>query len=116
MTRLGDRVRAYVLFATDEGLDPDESDLFARANGIGGVTVVRDDGTQADLLGARTSGQVYLYAEDGALVFAGGITPSRSHEGDSVGRQRLLSLVGEGDADRPSSDVFGCGLDNGETE
>jgi hypothetical protein len=57
-----------------------------------------------------TSGAVLLYSSDGKLLFQGGITPARGHQGDSFGRQRILALL-DGDApDRRDAPVFGCAL------
>jgi hypothetical protein len=51
-----------------------------------------------------------LYGIDGRLLFAGGITSSRGHQGDNAGLDRVLSLVRGGKAERSESSVFGCGL------
>jgi hypothetical protein len=115
MTRLQGRVRGYVLFIKPEelGADWERTDLWRSASILDDVTVVADpDGVQAGLFGAKTSGQVYLFSPAGELQFEGGITPTRSHQGDSVGRQRIVSLVTEGRSDRDSSAVYGCSLDD----
>jgi len=112
-TRLGDRVRTYVLFVRPEGEGEswDDTAIRDRAESLAGVDVVRDDGgREAARLGAATSGQTYLYAPDGRLLFAGGITPMRGHEGDNLGRRRIVAIVESGRADRAGSEVFGCGL------
>jgi hypothetical protein len=111
MTRLNGKLRAYVLVWLPEGAGAsfERSSLFDRAARIDGVTVVADrGGAETERFGARTSGQVYLYGADGALRFEGGLTPSRAHEGDSVGRRRIVELVTADHADRPTSAVFGC--------
>jgi hypothetical protein len=78
---------------------------------IPGFTVVEDrEGRIARSFGVRTSGQVLLYARDGALVFRGGITPGRGHSGDNPGSDALQGLLmGETPAIR-SFPVFGCSL------
>lgn len=80
-----------------------------------GVHLYRDrGGAVARRFGAFTSGDIALFAPDGRLVFRGGITPARGHEGDNPGQDALLTLV----AGRPSgrslitSPVFGCPLDS----
>jgi len=74
------------------------------------VHVLRDeDGAEAARFGAATSGTVALY-RDGKLLFNGGITPARGHEGDSFGKERLVSLLTTGKADRNDAPVFGCSL------
>lgn len=110
MTQLHGRVRAYVLFATlERGETWAHSDLHDRASEIRDVEVVTDvGGREAARFGAVTSGQTYLYAADGRLLFSGGITAARGHAGDNVGSSRILSLVASRHADRNGSPVFGC--------
>ena len=113
MARLPDRPNAYVLFLQPEDVSPDWSrtDLWRSAVAIPGVTVVRDDdGAEARRFGALTSGLTLAYDRDGRLLFEGGITPSRGHEGNSFGQERIVSLLTGGKADRTDSPVFGCAL------
>jgi hypothetical protein len=122
MTDAGPRIEAFVVF-----VGPNESsavggllDLRATARAIPNVRVIEDP-TEARVFGAATSGQVLLYANDGALVFRGGLTAARGHEGDSVGGDVVRRLVQGTAAPRPSSSsspehpapasaVFGCAL------
>ena len=85
------------------------------AQGMRGVRVVGDPkGRLARRFGVRTSGQTLLYDKAGELRFAGGITPSRGHEGDNRGsgmiRQVVLEDTRPGDATTP---VFGCAIQSG---
>lgn len=56
-----------------------------------------------------------LFDSEGDLLFSGGITPSRGHEGANVGTRRIVDLVERGDTDRNVANVFGCGLFTEET-
>jgi len=108
----GDRVATTVLFYADPRLGAEWSHtaLRERASELPGVTVADDPlGEQARLFGARTSGQALLYGTDGVLLFAGGLTPARGHEGDNDGRAALQDLLlhGHGADHAP---VFGCSL------
>lgn len=70
------------------------ADLWRRAAAITGVTVMEDaEGHESRRFGAATSGQALLYGPDGTLLFAGGITESRGHEGDNAGRSAITALV-----------------------
>jgi hypothetical protein len=72
---------------------------------------VRDvDGLEARSFGAATSGQTLLYDKRGALLFSGGITGARAHQGDNVGRRSLVALLNGGPNERPGTSVFGCSL------
>src|SRR5689334_21150915 len=96
LARLPGRLAAHVVFLKPSGL-PDgweQTDLWRRAASIPGVRVWRDDdGVEATRFGAATSGQVIIYDAGGALIFSGGITPSRGHEGDNAGRDAVIALL-----------------------
>jgi len=68
------------------------------------------DGREARLFGITTSGSVALFDQSGALLFHGGITPSRGHEGDNAGCAALTSLLaGRASAIR-TTPVYGCSI------
>lgn len=69
-----------------------------------------EDGVEARLFHAGTSGMVLLYSATGRLLFAGGITGSRGHIGDNYGIQRLRTALFNGTPARPGTPVFGCSL------
>jgi hypothetical protein len=113
MGRLGDRAVAHVLFLLpkDAATDWEKTDLWRRAAAIPGVTVHSDvAGVEAARFHAATSGQTVVYDGAGRLIFRGGITGARGHEGDNAGLERIVSLVRSGKADRAESSVFGCPL------
>jgi len=117
MTRLDGYAEAWVLFMRPAGFakDWEKTDLWERALEIPGVTPLLDDeGREAALFGARTSGQTVLFDPSGQLLFAGGITNGRAHEGDNIGESRLISLVTEGRADSDRASVYGCDLTDSE--
>lgn len=113
MTHAGARVRAYVVEMRPVGMptDWDDTGLRRTAASIPGVTVVvDDDGREVERFGAETSGQTLLYSAEGHLLFSGGTTAARGHEGDSAGVAAMLAFIG-GDAGAPTSaPVFGCEL------
>jgi hypothetical protein len=113
MRRLHGQVTGQVLFVRPAGMPEDweRTGTWRAAHGIPGVRVWTDaGGVEAARFGARTSGQVLLYGKEGRLLFSGGITPVRGHLGDSVGQERIVSLVTTGHADAATSRVFGCAL------
>jgi len=113
MTRLEGRVHAFLLFMKPTEFDDDweKTDLWRRAAEIPGVTPLVDpDGRDASVFGARTSGQVVVYDAGGRLVYAGGITNGRAHEGDNIGESRLIALVTGEHADANHAAVYGCGM------
>src|SRR5262249_49648190 len=78
---------------------------------IPGLAVMIDeDGREAELFQARTSGQSALYDAQGRLAFRGGITASRGHAGDNPGRSAIEGLLHAGTAGANRTAVFGCAL------
>jgi hypothetical protein len=113
MSRFHDRLDATVLFWSprDAPREWEGDGLWTSAARIPRVSVLRDrDGREASRFGVSTSGGVVLYDQGGRLLFKGGITPARGHEGDSFGRERIASLLTTGTADRADAPVFGCEL------
>jgi hypothetical protein len=116
VTRVSGRLAAHVLFMRPPGVEErwEETDIVRRAREIPGVTTAVDaDGREAALFRASTSGETILYGADGRLLFHGGITPSRGHEGDNSGLARVVSLINTGAADQSESAVYGCALLDG---
>lgn len=112
MAQAQDRVTAYAVFVKPSGSSDDweKTDLWQSAASIPGVNVVVDDGAEAQLFNAVTSGQTVLYDAEGHLLFSGGITASRGHSGDNDGRSSIVSLLNTGVAGREETSVFGCPL------
>lgn len=78
---------------------------------IPGVVVIRDtQGREATLFHIETSGDTVLYDTNGILEFHGGITPSRGHVGDNVGRDSLQALLLGMPSEQSTGPVFGCPL------
>ena len=113
MLGFGGRVHAVALVVKPFEL-PDlwsESDVTARLREIPNVEVVRDlGGAKAGAFGAQSSGQTLLYDNAGHLVFDGGITAFRGHEGPSVGGETLKQLVAGTGVAGTRTKVFGCSL------
>ena len=108
-------VTAYVLFVIPRGERAgwERGELWDRATALHGVRVIPDpDGAlSVGVFRLAVSGHVLVYGRDGALRFSGGITSSRGHVGDSVGRERLAAALADRVPDAPTSHVFGCSLE-----
>ena len=109
------RASVHLFFYRPKGTAPEwaHSDLYRRAAAIPEVTVHEDeDGAQARLFHAQTSGHVVLYAANGIRMFDGGITIMRGHEGESAGRAAITGfLLGE-PATTAQTPIFGCEIDD----
>lgn len=107
------RIAARVVFVQPAGASDDwvHSDLWRLATGIANVTVAVDrDGGIARALNATTSGQTALYDPTGKLLFAGGLTPARGHEGGNVGVDAALAVTKSNSTAGFATPVYGCSL------
>ncbi len=91
--------------------------LFATASAMKNVAVsIDEDGKEAERFGAETSGFVVAYDTQGRLLFSGGITGSRGHEGKNAGEELLQTMIrSAGQRGAPTvqpaqSPVFGCAI------
>lgn len=115
--RLRGRMQTDIVFVPeDERPDFVEATLRERAHSLTDALVLDDPGGEAKRFGAETSGSVIVYDPGGRLVFSGGLTAIRSHEGGSAGQDRIVALVTTGNADRADSPVFGCSLESKQEE
>jgi len=95
-SRFAGRIATYVVFMHPAGSAADWShtDTWDTASSLAGVRVLTDtDGHEAERFGATTSGHVVLYDRSGRLLYSGGITPGRGHEGDSPQLDQLMRLI-----------------------
>lgn len=113
MASLSQKVAVTVVFPLPKGVPPgwEQGELWQEASAIPGVHLTTDqDGQETSRFGVKGSGHVLLYQPSGRLVFSGGITPSRGHEGDNPGRSAVDGLVLHGYSPVNHTPVFGCPL------
>lgn len=88
-----------------------ETDLWRSAAAVPGVTVRSDiGGREARRYGAKTSGHVVLYDLEGRLLFHGGITGARGHNGDNPGADAVSAHLTGQPGPVSTAPVFGCPL------
>jgi len=107
------KVSPIIVFVIPPDIEPGwkQSDLWKSAMAMHGIRVLCDQGgVEAQRFGVKGSGHTLLYASSGKLLFSGGITPSRGHEGDNSGRSAIISFVLDGHALVSQTPVFGCSL------
>jgi hypothetical protein len=120
MTLCRGRVQAYAVFvkpAAAEDAEWNQSDLWTSATQIPGVVAIYDvDGKEAQRFQAATSGLTILYDRGGQILFRGGITASRGHRGDNLGRSAIVALLNQGSALVDHTEVYGCELGTTNTD
>lgn len=110
--------RIYALiFEPMPGVAVNDQEDFARTRitkrliQLPGVELIADPGSEiATGFGALTSGHTLVYDASGQLVYSGGLTPTRAHEGPNTGSATLVSLFNGGEAIAPVAPVYGCPL------
>jgi hypothetical protein len=71
-------------------------------------------GVEASRLGLTTSGEIAIYAAGGNLLYSGGITGGRAHEGGNPGEAAALAALSKAGSMRSRrAPVFGCELGKG---
>lgn len=88
----------------------ERTNVYEGASRIRRVRVMLDlDGAEARLFGGFTSGQTFLYDDQGRLRFAGGVTSLRGHAGLNRGRADVIRIAQQrsGNGTHP---VFGCAI------
>lgn len=105
--------RVAIVAVTPEGADTSwlNSPIMERASRLAASDVVLDyGGHEAEIFGVTTSGTAMLFDRSGACQYAGGLTASRGHEGDSSGANALASLLAGTESANRRLPVFGCRL------
>jgi len=113
LTSVQNKVAVDIVFTIPDGLPSgwEKEDLYKSAMAIPGVHVLVDQGgREAQRFGVRGSGHTLLYSSSGQLLFSGGITGSRGHEGDNAGQSAVISFILHGHALVSRTPVFGCSL------
>lgn len=109
------RAAASVLFLKPAGYSKAwaQTALWRQAAAIPGVRVLLDNNEDMTRrFGAATSGETLLYAPGGRLLYQGGLTGSRGHEGDNAGLSEVAALLGNQNlkAAARQEPVYGCPL------
>jgi hypothetical protein len=113
LARLEGKVDVDIVFHRPSGssIEWDQSNLWARAKKLNNAnTLIDTDGKLVELFKPKTSGQVYLYSTSRDLIYSGGITSSRGHEGDNTGSSAILDWVLHKKLATKVFSVFGCTL------
>lgn len=103
---------AQVVFMKTKKLDPlfKNNELLKKAKLLPRTKILFDeDGKEARYFGALTSGQTYLYHSEKGLLFSGGLTAARAHEGKSSGQESIEQIL-RNKPSRNIASVFGCDM------
>jgi hypothetical protein len=79
---------------------------------IPGVSVIPQPLLASEAFAGETSGQTLLYEPGGILVYSGGITRGRGHQGDNAGADAVVARVAGRTRELLRLPAFGCPLKN----
>jgi hypothetical protein len=106
------QLQAHVVFTHPDGASNSwisDSTLYKKAKSIPGLKVLVDkNGKEAKLFGVETSGHLCVFDPQNRLVFDGGVTGRRGHEGDNAGLDSVVRLVHGRESALKKTNVFGC--------
>jgi hypothetical protein len=120
LQRLGaafeNKAKFYMVFELPVGADPTwaQTDLWKEAQLTPVIKRVTDEQQmEARGFGSVTSGDTFVYGPQGQLLFHGGITASRGHDGYCKGYDAVLRILLDTQHSQVSrTKTFGCGLFN----
>lgn len=113
LTPLHGQVDSVSVFCVPEQASAEwlQTDLVMFAGQLPDMEIRFDEGgTECQRFGAMTSGLVMLFSPAGELLFQGGITASRGHEGDNASSAALAALINGSPAAVDRMPVYGCPL------
>lgn len=76
----------------------------------GAVQQFDTGGTEQALFHAKISGEVFAYSPTGVLIYHGGVTASRGHEGDNPAKSQLMARLNDPTLEPIELAAFGCTL------
>lgn len=100
--------RVYFYQPDDQPDDWARTELWRQASAIPNVTIQTVSEEDLREFGVTTSGQTLLYNAYGQLLFSGGITATRGHEGDNAGSESIENYLRTGKTTVSQTPVFGC--------
>ncbi len=115
-SHFNDQISVKIIFWIPDSVSEDwkQCALWKKVQGMVGVEGIQDSsGKLASRFGAKTSGQVVLYDQQGWLKFQGGVTAMRGEEGSNAGVEMIKTVIRKSDSRISSTPVFGCALGSG---
>lgn len=113
VTNFPNRLNCWIIFLKPETVTDNwyQTDLWRKANKMKDLRVYLDqNGKEATLFSVKSSGRVLLYDTNMHLIFSGGLTASRGHEGDNLGKSTIEKYLKTHKLTTNSSPSFGCPL------
>lgn len=114
LSRLAERnmdlmeIHIFIVPLSDQSTESNSFDFEKKASEIPNAKLSTIGESEIKEFGAVTSGQTLLYDRQGNLVFSGGITRARGHEGDNFGSENIEEYLHGRDIPFVQTPVFGC--------
>jgi len=111
VAKSGGAIHPRIVFSLPVGAAEDwrHSELRDSAGRVPGAVLIVDiDGSEASQFGAVISGTTLLYDANGKLMFQGGITAGRGHQGDNAGEGAVVKLLRDQGRSCTEMPTYGC--------
>lgn len=110
------RTKVYFYIPPGKDIQWAHSSLWEKTQRLPDTEVFIDpDGKIARAFEAKISGETFVLSPQDKILYHGGMTASRGHEGESAGSRGLADIARRGVASVVESPVFGCSLFKEET-
>lgn len=113
LSNFPNRLNVVLVFISPDSANKDwhKTSLWLQASGISGLDLFVDtERRETSLFNSKSSGEVLLYDRNGYLLYSGGLTASRGHQGDNIGRDSIEYYLQHGLMKHSSAPSFGCEL------
>lgn len=113
LTSFHNKLKTIVVFSKPKGESEAwvKSSLWTKVQSLTGViSYIDNDNFEANNFMVDTSGEVLLFDASGKLIYHGGITASRGHEGDNKGKTTISDYLRTGRINEKEGYAFGCVL------
>lgn len=105
------KIYAFAFHPQDEPVTWIESPTTKLLRGIPNITIIPDrEAIACQAFGLSTSGHMLVYDEAQRLIFSGGITPGRGHEGDCQSSFDLRQKINGEKSTLNYWPVYGCSI------
>ncbi len=107
------KFKTHLVFILPEGTEQDwiHTKLWKKSQNLANTELIIDKSLQeAKVFASTSSGQVYLFNKERELIFLGGITSARGHQGDSIGNSAIKAYFRSGNMSVEKAPSFGCSL------
>ena len=111
LTSHGKDLKTIFVFSKEKDLELawiQESELYKKAQKMSVEIIIDPNNSEAKVFKAQTSGKVFLVSPKQEILFQGGVTASRGHEGNNSGITAIQKILAGKNSQIDFQPSFGC--------